>query len=350
MAPRDGGARAGHGVSAPGGPPRRGLRRRALGRRAAMAALLGASTGGLPSCGSFGPLARPEPLPEGFPDPLAGTALRPLGVLRIDTEALGADGLSALHVAPDLTLTAVSDRGRWCQARLVLGPSGMPIGLEAPRAGPLRDIAGQPLRGFLGDAECLALLPDGSWLVGFERLHRIERYRHLDSPAEPAAAPPGMIGWPGNGGLESLGVLPDGRWLAIAESERAPEDDTARLAWIGGPAAWQPFAYRPAPGHDPSDLCPLPDGGALVLERHVEFPEGFSARLTRLPPLPAAPGTVEGQLVARLAPPLPSDNWEGVCAFRHGGRDLVAVISDDNQLFVQRTLLMILGWADGMAA
>ena len=36
MAPRDGGARAGHGVSAPGGPPRRGLRRRALGRRAAM--------------------------------------------------------------------------------------------------------------------------------------------------------------------------------------------------------------------------------------------------------------------------------------------------------------------------
>ena len=310
-----------------------------------MAALLGAS-----SCALPGPLTRPEPLPEGFPDPLAGMALRPLGVLRIDTEALGADGLSALHVAPDLTLTSVSDRGRWCQARLVLAPNGAPLGLESPRAGSLRDIAGHPLQGFLGDAECLAALPDGSWLVGFERLHRIWRYRHLDGHAEPVGAPPGIMGWPGNGGLESLGVLPDGRWLAIAESERAPEDGTARVAWIGGPGAWHRFAYRPAPGHDPSDLCPLPDGGALVLERHAEFPEGFSARLTRLPPLPVAPEMMEGRLVAHLAPPLPSDNWEGVSAFRHGGRDLVAVISDDNQLFFQRTLLMILGWPAGAAA
>ncbi|WP_161993634.1 esterase-like activity of phytase family protein [Muricoccus nepalensis] len=323
-----------------------GLRRRRLGRRAALAALLGASACGLPP----GSLTRPESLPEGFPDPLAGLPLRPLGVVAVDTERLGADGLSGLHVAPDLTLTAISDRGRWCQARLLLSPEGAPLGLEAPRSGPLRDIAGRPFQGFLGDAECLAALPDGSWLVGFERLHRIQRYRHLDGPAEPAPSPPGLAQWPGNGALESLGVLPDGRWLAIAESERPPGDEGARVAWIGGPRAWRRFAYRPAPGHDPSDLCPLPDGGALVLERHAAFPEGFSARLTRLPPLPDRPGTLEGELVARLAPPLPSDNWEGVSAFRHRGRDLVAVVSDDNQLFFQRTLLMVLAWTDQPAA
>ena len=312
-----------------------------------MAALLGASGCGLPPAGS---LTRPEELPQGFPDPLGGMPLRPLGVVAIDTERLGADGLSALHIAPDLTLTAVSDRGRWCRARLVLSPEGVPLGLEAPRSGPLRDIAGRPFQGFLGDAECLAALPDGSWLVGFERLHRILRYRSLDGPAEPAPSPPGIAQWPGNGALESLGVLPDGRWLAIAESARPPRDDGARVAWIGGPRDWRRFAYRPAPGHDPSDLCPLPDGGALVLERHASFPEGFSARLTRLPPLPATPGTVEGTLVAHLAPPLPSDNWEGVSVFRHRGRNLVAVISDDNQLFFQRTLLMVLAWTDQATA
>ena len=87
-----------------------------------------------------------------------------------------------------------------------------------------------------------------------------------------------------------------------------------------------------------------------MLERHASFPQGFSARLKRLPPIPAAPGVMEGVEVAHLAPPLPSDNWEGVSAFRHGGRDLVAVISDDNQMVFQRTLLMVLGWEDQATA
>ncbi|MFC0385780.1 esterase-like activity of phytase family protein [Muricoccus vinaceus] len=319
-----------------------------MGRRSAMAALMGTAACGVTAgCGLQRPLTRFEDLP----DPLPRMALRPLGVMALNTERLGADGLSAVHVSPGLTVTAIGDRGRWCQAQLVLAADGAPLGLEAPRAGPLRDIAGRPLPlGFLGDAECLAELPDGSWLVGFERLHRIWRYRSLDGACEPVEAPPGIAGWPGNGGLESLGVLADGRWLAIAESERPPADDGARLAWVGGPGRWRRFLYRPSPGHDPSDLCPLPDGGALVLERHASFPQGFSARLMRLPPIPASPGVMEGVLAAHLAPPLPSDNWEGVSAFRHNGRDLVAVISDDNQMFFQRTLLMVLGWEDQAAA
>ena len=53
---------------------------------------------------------------------------------------------------------------------------------------------------------------------------------------------------------------------------------------------------------------------------------------------------LEAPTVARLERPLPTDNWEGICAFRHGGRELVAVISDDNSMFFQTTLLMVLGW------
>lgn len=320
-----------------------GLRRRRFGRRSALAALLGASACQRPP----GPLSTVEAMPPEMVAP----GLRPLGVLSIDGSAFGADGLSGLHVSPDLTLTAISDRGRWGQARLLLRPDGSPLGLENARSGALRDTAGRPLTSALtGDAECLAALPDGSWLVGFERNHRIWHYPSLDGAALPIRAPPELALAPTNGGLESLGVLPDGRWLAIAEQQRPEEDETARIAWIGGPGNWRSTAYRPAPGFDPSDLCPLPDGGALVLERRFALTEGFSARITRLPPLPAVPGLLEGGEIVRLDTPLPTDNWEGIAAFRHGGRGLVAVISDDNQFVLQRTLLMVLGWADQAAS
>lgn len=286
------------------------------------------------------------------PPPDGGPALRPLGVLEIDTSRFGADGLSGLHVAPDLTLTAISDRGRWGQARLVLAPDGAPLGLEPIRAGALRDPVGRPLpRNIVGDAECLARLPDGSWLIGFERHHRIWRYRTLDAPAESLTTPPGLALAPGNGGLESLAVLADGRWLAIAESQRAEGNPDARMAWIGGPGGWRTLSYRPAPGHDPSDLCPLPDGGSLVLERRFTLLGGFSARIVRLPAIAPDAVHLEGTEMTRLAAPLPTDNWEGIGAFRHQGRALVAVVSDDNQLILQRTLLMVLGEAEaGQAA
>ena len=310
-----------------------------MGRRAALAALLGATACHAPG----GPLSRPEPLPAELPD----TALRPLGVLEIDTDQLGADGLSGLHVAPDLTLTAIADRGPWVQARLVLAPDGSPLRLEGARRGVLRDPLGRPLpRGLLADAESLAALPDGSWLVGFERLHRIWRYPRLDAPAEPVEAPAPVQRAPANSSLESLGVLPDGRWLLITEGQRDERDASACRAWIGGPGRWHAFRYRPEPGHSPSDLCPLPDGGALVLERAFSLPGGFSARIARLPPLPPAPDWLEAPTAARLAPPLPSDNWEGISAFEYRGRQLVAVLSDDNAMIFQRTLLMVLAWAD----
>ncbi|WP_426959212.1 esterase-like activity of phytase family protein [Muricoccus radiodurans] len=284
-------------------------------------------------------------------DSLPDAPLRHLGTLDVDTEALGAEGLSGLHIAPDLTLTAVSDLGRWCRARLVLAPNGAPLGLETPVSGWLRDPVGRPLpRGLLGDAESLAALPDGGWLVGFERHHRIWRYRRLDGPAEVMPPPPGLNEAPLNASLEALGALADGRWLVITEGLAPRDDPSVRIGWIGGPGRWRRLLYQPGQGYDPSDLCPLPDGGALVLERHFAFADGFSARIVHLPgPLPAAPHRLEGTELVRLEPPLPTDNWEGISAFRHGGRMLVAVLSDDNALFLQRTLLSVFAWPEASA-
>jgi hypothetical protein len=279
----------------------------------------------------------------------AGHPLRLLGGLEIDRASLGFGGLSALHLAPDLTMTVLSDLGRFAELRLEVDAGLRPSGLALLRRGVLGDEAGRPLpRGPSSDAESLARLPDGSWLVGFERWHRIRRYRDLAGPGLPVEAPPGLQQAPVNGGLETLAVLPDGRWLALTEALPAGEGITR--GWIGGPndvqpGAWQPIAWRAAPEFMPVDAAALPDGSLLVLERAFSVVGGFRARLVRLPAAAlagAAPDAVlAGDLLVELADPLPPENWEGVAVTRHAGRQLVALVSDDNERSWQRSLFLL---------
>ncbi|MFZ4405789.1 MAG: esterase-like activity of phytase family protein [Paracraurococcus sp.] len=280
-----------------------------------------------------------------------GSRLELLGGLEIDDGALGFGGLSALHLDSELRITAISDLAHWMTARIELR-DGRPAGLSSLRTGPLRDGAGQPLpRGHSGDAEALARLPDGTWLVGFERWHRIRAYADIDGPGRYVQAPPGLEEAGGNGGLESLAVLADGRWLAITEAMSVRDQPGVVRAWLGGPPGeWRPLAYRPGEGLSPADTAPLPDGGALVLERSFSVFAGFGGRLVRIPAAAlraAGPGTVlQGEEMLRIAAPLPIDNFEGVSAVRVGGRTLVALLSDDNENLLQRTLLLLFVLAD----
>lgn len=309
-------------------------------RRGLLAGLLAT----LPGCAAAQPpaLAAPFALPE-----LPGTAvLRSLGGVEIAREMLGFGGLSALHIAPDLTVSVVSDLGRFAEFSLDLDAQLRPQRLLLRRAGRLADGAGRPLpRGHASDAEALARLPDGSWLIAYERWHRIRRHAALDGPGSYVEAPPGIERAAANAGLESLAVLADGRWLAIAEELALPEAQGLTAGWLGGPGGWVPIGWRAAPGMQPVDAAPLPGGGALVLERGFSLFSGFSARLTRIgaAALEAArAGSVlEGEEILRFEPPLPVDNYEGVSVLRHQGRLLVGVISDDNENRLQRTLLLL---------
>jgi hypothetical protein len=284
--------------------------------------------------------AQPFALPD-LPGPL-----RPLGGLVIDAAALGGGGFSGVHLAPDLTLTLISDRGHWAEARLLLdGPT--PVGFAPLRHGPLRDEAGKPIpRGFAADAEALARLPDGTWLVAFERRHRIRAYRRLDGPGAYVAAPPGLDNAPPNGGLESLAVLQDGRLFTIAETFTPPDRPELRHAWLGAPGRWTSLYWQPAPGFHPTDAAILPDGRALVLERRFSLLGGFSARLVMTAPdalRSAREGAVlSGEVILTLNDaPLPAENWEGIAVTRYGDETLVALISDDNESILQRSLLLL---------
>ena len=305
-------------------------------RRALLAALLATSTKSSNAQNTAQPFALPD-----IPGPL-----RPLGGLVIAPEALGGGGFSGAHLAPDLTLTLISDRGHWAEARLLL--DGLtPVGLAPLRHGPLRDEAGKPLpRGFAADAEALARRPDGTWLVAFERRHRIRAYRQLDGPGLYVAAPPGLRNAPSNGGLESLALLPDGRLFTIAETFTPPERPDLRHAWLGQPGAWMPLYWQPSPGFHPTDAAILPDGSALVLERRFSLLGGFVAKLMRT--TPDAIGTagegavLSGEVILTLNDaPLPAENWEGIAVARYGDETLVALISDDNESILQRSLLLL---------
>jgi len=50
---------------------------------------------------------------------------------------------------------------------------------------------------------------------------------------------------------------------------------------------------------------------------------------------------LEGEEILRIAAPLPVDNFEGVSVLRYQGRLLVALVSDDNENRLQRSLLLL---------
>ena len=272
--------------------------------------------------------------------------LRYLGglILRGSDPALG--GLSGLAMEPGGGLKAISDQGWWLSARLRREPAGRPLGLDQARLGPLLGLDGLPLKGkSRSDAEGLAVW-QGGYLVSFERRHRLWFYpgplglagrpRALSLPAWLSASPP-------NGGVEAVGVLADGRLLLLAEGRRGASRAAGAL---GDGRVWSQIGYPLANGFRPTALAGLPGGGCLVLERAYSPALGARARVCLVPADQLKPGaTPRPRLLAELAPPLVTDNFEGLAITpAPDGGLLIYLLSDDNFSSLQRTLLLCFQW------
>ena len=263
--------------------------------------------------------------------------------LRSDEAAFG--GLSGLDVTDDGRLTAVTDRGHWFTASIVRDRTGRLVDLTDRALGPLLDPRGRPVAGEWRDAEALERLPNGDWLVSFEGRHRVWRYAAetggLQGRPTPFPTPKGIAAAPLNGGLEALTPLPDGRVLMLAESLR--RTGGSRAGWLVGEGRIEPLGYRTERDFKPTDAALLPNGDVLVLSRYFKLLGGFKARLERIPAGAIEGGAVlKGELLARFAPPLTVDNFEGVAVARDAdGATLVYILSDDNFHFLQRTLLLL---------
>jgi hypothetical protein len=288
--------------------------------------------------------AAPVPLnPENLTQGTVGR-LRYRGGVHLTCDDKRFGGWSSLRLAPDgKRITLLSDEGVWLTA-LLQHEKGLLTGLAEAELGPVVDLEGKPLVGKDNrDGESLARMPDGSFVIGFERLHRLWRYGNdngrLKGPAVAVPSPPGLSEAPFNGGIESLVWLPRIGLFALTEYWIHGDLITG---WIGGPDDWQALGYRFERALRPSDAAVLPWGDLIVLERAYNPDRGVvGVRLRQIAREALKPGAaLGGRLVADLMPPLTLDNFEGIDCLKSGGETICYVVSDDNLSKDQRTLLL----------
>jgi hypothetical protein len=259
-------------------------------------------------------------------------------------------GLSSLVITPDgQLLTALSDRGYWVEMHLDYNGDTL-SGIGKSRLGVLGSQFSRPLTDRESDSESLALDHDGSYLVGFEKIHRIWRY----PPAPGLHGPEELTGVPinvpmprllqrarSNQSLESLEVLHDGRILTILELPIPGEQENH--AWlVNKNGSVDDLFYDGKDGYSPTDLSVLPNGDVMVVERYFRPLFDVRARFRVLKLADIKPGAhLEGTLIAEIKPPRTVDNMEGLASrTAPDGSTLIYVISDDNYSPLQRTLLL----------
>lgn len=262
--------------------------------------------------------------------------------LRSDNPGFG--GISALLALSNGDVVGLSDSG-------IL--MGFHVG-DAPRTRrPF--IAPLPIRPqdrehpwWVWDSESMAHDPttDRYW-VGFELQQIICRYAPGFARVEACRIWPDILAWPKTGSIESLARLPDGRFLAIGEMAMTPDGHHDALLFAGDPAdvatpAPVHLRYAPPQGFRPTDAVALDARHLLVLNRRLTLQDLFTATVAIVDlPDRLEPGAIlRARTIARLAPPVLADNFEGMALGREGKRTILWIVSDDNHEFFQRTLLL----------
>ena len=178
------------------------------------------------------------------------------------------------------------------------------------------------------DAEGLTLLPDGRVLISFERDHRIWSY-DAGANQRPVIVSTPHHPFPGNKGIEGLSAAPDGKWLALGESGGA---------WLCDDSGCEPLPNAPTDYTDGflttgADIDPA--GGWFIVQRLFVPPLNLQARVRHMAP----DGTLSEPLI-HLRPPASTDNFEGIAAVPTATGTRLYLLSDDNDTFVQKTLLL----------
>ncbi len=264
-----------------------------------------------------------------------------LGGVVLDGPGAAFGGFSAMAVDGD-RFTLLSDGGN--VVAFTMGSDWI------PRAVRFAELPAGPGRGWRKqdrDSESLTRDPaTGQLWVGFERANQIWRYAPGFARPEAHAAPPAMAKWPSNGGAESLARLRDGRFVALAEDRRGGAKNTVRglmfsIDPVSAPRRGFAFSYRPPSGFKPTDMVELPDGRIAILNRRFTLSTLFTAVLTIIPRGAIRPGAiVAGREVARFASPVLHDNFEALAVTREGRDTILWIASDDNQWWMQRSLLL----------
>jgi hypothetical protein len=257
-------------------------------------------------------------------------------------------GFSAIHVEPDGGgFVAVSDHGSWLRGRIVYR-DGKPDSIADAEMAPLLGADGKPLksRGWF-DAESITER-DGMLYVGLERVEQIVRFNYrrdgLLARGEPIPVPPDFKTLTQNKSLECLAAAPKDSGLAgsliVVTEHSLDAAGNFRGFLLNGPEATR-FSVKRSGDYDASD-CAVSKGDLLLLERSFSIFRGLGMRIRRVPLAAIKPDAVaDGPVLIEADLGFEIDNMEGIAVHRDAqGDTIITLISDDNFLPFQRTLLL----------
>jgi len=274
-------------------------------------------------------------------------ALEFRGGLELSSPAKHFGGLSAIRLdAGGENFLAATDRGDWLRGR-ILYRDGRPSGVANAEMAPMLDADGAALaaRG-LYDSEALAV-DGGTAYVAFERVHQILRFDYgrdgLLARGRAIPVPQDFAKLPRNRGIECLLAFPQKAPFAgglLAISERALDAGGNLRGFLIGGAKPGEFSIRRHDDFNISDCALMPSGDLLLLERYFSWHRGIAMRIRRVP-LPTPGALLDGALLIDADMGYQIDNMEGLSV--HRGQDgalILTLVSDDNFLAFQRTLLL----------
>ncbi|MEM8663758.1 MAG: esterase-like activity of phytase family protein [Pseudomonadota bacterium] len=237
-------------------------------------------------------------------------------------------------------LLAVSDTGTWFAADLVLEDRRL-VGLNDTRLIERLDTDGSTIRTKRrGDAEALAK-GDGGILVLIERARALLAYAadglDVDWSATPQALPLSREERrAGRRGIEAMTFLPNGDLLLIAEGRDGDAKQTPAFI-LGG----RRLAIARRDGFAITGADALPGGDVILVERRYGGGFDVAMRVRRIGAdafATAAPA--DGPILLEAGFSAEIDNMEAVAAQVIDGEIVLTLLSDDNDSFLQRTLLL----------
>lgn len=277
-----------------------------------------------------------------YPDDPARRDLGPftyLGGVALSGDDPAFGGFSAMHVDGD-RFSLLSDGGALVQ--FTMGADWRPRGVA------VREIGG-PGTGWEKrdrDTESLAVRPDGSVLVGYERHNQLWRFTADLSRTLAHTAPRLMDDWSANSGAEAMAQLRDGSVVVLSESHgRKGRAGYSAIRFLGDPTdpgtPRYGFRYAPPASFVNTDAVQLPDGRLLVLTRRTRLKDFFTSGIELVDLRGVRPGQLlRGRTLAHLAPPTLHDNFEAMAITRERDRLILWLATDDNQSRLQRSLLL----------
>lgn len=273
-----------------------------------------------------------------------------VGGLEMTSSSRDFGALSAFRfLKPGSDFIGVADTGFWFFGTVAHDAAKRPSAIQNFRMQQMVDKSGRPIdRKSEVDAEGLAV-KDGIATVGFERNHRIAQFKidpdNMKAPFRQLDFLVPARELRQNRGFETVThANPYGQHaggLVVVSERSLDKSGNVYAAIIEGPRKGV-FTVKRNGDFDITDGAFLPDGDLLLLERSFSIGRGVKMRLRRIYGESVEKGAVaDGPVLFEADMGYQIDNMEGLDVWtRDDGAQMVSLVSDDNNSFLQRNLYL----------